>query len=132
MSGAVRGVLGVRPACSGCDRRPASGAEPPGSAVVAADERLYIVAYDIASPKRWRGVFTLMHGYGEHLQLSVFQCRLTRVRYAELVAEMGDLIHHKEDHVVIVDVGDADHVEPKVVSLGKKPYAAVKREPIIV
>ena len=42
-----------------------------------ANERLYIVAYDIADPKRWRRVFKVMKGYGHWLQLSVFQCRLT-------------------------------------------------------
>ena len=41
------------------------------------DERLYFVAYDIADAKRWRSVFKTMHGYGEWVQLSVFQCRLT-------------------------------------------------------
>ena len=40
-----------------------------------ADENLYIVAYDISDPRRWRRVFRLMNGYGEWLQLSVFQCR---------------------------------------------------------
>ena len=44
------------------------------------DERLYVVAYDIADQKRWRRVFKAMHGYGEWLQLSVFQCRLSRRR----------------------------------------------------
>ena len=34
------------------------------------DERMYIIAYDISDPKRWRRVFKLMHGYGEWLQLS--------------------------------------------------------------
>lgn len=41
------------------------------------DERLYIVTYDIASQRRWRKVFRTMEGFGEWLQLSVFQCRLT-------------------------------------------------------
>jgi CRISPR-associated protein Cas2 len=35
-----------------------------------ADARLYVVAYDIREPKRWRRVFKTMHGYGEWLQLS--------------------------------------------------------------
>lgn len=50
------------------------------------DQRLYIVAYDISSPKRWRRVFKVMKGYGEWVQLSVFQCRLTARQQAELVA----------------------------------------------
>lgn len=30
-----------------------------------ADERLFIVTYDISDQKRWRRVFKAMHGYGE-------------------------------------------------------------------
>ena len=48
------------------------------------DENLYIVTYDIASPRRWREVFRIMEGFGEWVQLSVFQCRLTRRRQIEL------------------------------------------------
>lgn len=95
-------------------------------------EHLYIVTYDISDPKRWRGVFQLMHGYGEWLQLSVFQCRLSRQRHAEMVATLDELIHHRQDHVVVMDMGRADSVTPKVVSLGKRVFEAVSREPIIV
>lgn len=97
-----------------------------------ADERLYFVVYDIGDPKRWRSVFKTMHGYGEWVQLSVFQCRLTRVRHAELIADLDNLIHHAEDHVVIIDVGPADNVKPRVVALGKRSYTPVGREAIIV
>ena len=97
-----------------------------------ADERLYFVVYDIADAKRWRSVFRTMRGYGEWVQLSVFQCRLSRVRHAELIADLDRIIHHDEDHIVLMDIGPADKVEPKVVSLGKRPYAPVAREPIIV
>ena len=94
-------------------------------------EHLYIVVYDISDPKRWRRVFRLMNGYGEWVQLSVFQCRLSRRRHAELVARIDDLIDHDADHVVLVDVGAADGIDPRVVSLGKA-FQAVRREPVIV
>jgi len=48
------------------------------------EERLYIVTYDIGDERRWRRVFKLMKGYGRWLQLSVFQCRLSAQRRAEL------------------------------------------------
>lgn len=96
------------------------------------DERLYFVVYDIGDPKRWRSVFKTMHGYGDWVQLSVFQCRLTPVRHAELIADMDNIIHHDDDHVVIIDIGPADNVEPRVVSLGKRAYTPVAHEPIIV
>ncbi len=96
-----------------------------------ADARLYVVTYDIHDPKRWRRVFRLMQGYGEWLQLSVFQCRLSRRRHVELVAALSELIHHKEDHVLLLDLGDADRVELRVISLGRT-FEPVVREPVIV
>ena len=95
------------------------------------DEHLFIVTYDISDPKRWRGVFSLMSGYGEWLQLSVFQCRLTRRRHAELAATLDQIIHHEEDHVLMLDLGLAEGVVPRVVSLGK-PFKALERAAIIV
>ncbi len=95
------------------------------------DEHLYIVAYDIANQKRWRRIFKLMHGYGEWLQLSVFQCRMSRRRHAEMIQLLDGIIHHKEDHVITMEVGPADSVTPKVVSLGKT-FEAIAREPVIV
>jgi CRISPR-associated protein Cas2 len=94
-------------------------------------ERLYIVAYDIRSPKRWRKIFKLMNGYGEWLQLSVFQCRLSPRRHAELQHAIDGIIHHKQDHVVLLDLGDAEKVTPKVTSLGKV-FEPIAREAIIV
>ena len=95
------------------------------------DEHLYIIAYDIADQKRWRAIFRLLHGYGEWLQLSVFQCRLSRMRHAELIATLDEIIHHTEDHVILMDLGKTDAVKPKVVSLGKE-FQPVEKEPIVV
>ncbi|MCY4360678.1 MAG: CRISPR-associated endonuclease Cas2 [Gammaproteobacteria bacterium] len=95
------------------------------------DEHLYIIAYDISDQKRWRSIFKLLHGYGEWLQLSVFQCRLSRRRHAELVATLDEIIHHKEDHVILMDLGLADSVKPRVVSLGKD-FQPLEKEPVIV
>lgn len=96
-----------------------------------AAERLYIVAYDISQPKRWRRVFKTMKGYGHWVQLSVFQCRLTARRRAEMAARLDGLIAPAEDHVLIVDLGPADQVDPHVESLGKG-YAAPVRQATIV
>lgn len=95
------------------------------------DEHLYMVTYDISDTRRWRAVFKLMQGYGEWLQLSVFQCRLTRRRHAEMIATLDAIIHHKDDHVIIVDLGLAEKVDPRVVSLGKA-FVPIEREPVIV
>ncbi len=95
------------------------------------EEHLYIVTYDISDHKRWRTLFQLMNGYGEWIQLSVFQCRLSQRRRAELIAAIDTYIHHEDDHVIILDLGPADTVRLKVVSLGKG-FQPVDRKPIIV
>jgi CRISPR-associated protein Cas2 len=96
------------------------------------DQRLYIVTYDIADTKRWRRVFKLMKGYGEWVQLSVFQCRLSAKQQAELIALLDGIIHHTEDHVILLDLGLADKVVPRVVSLGKAEFEVIEHKAIIV
>lgn len=98
---------------------------------MASNERLYIVTYDIGDPKRWRRVFRAMEGYGRWLQLSVFQCRLTPRRRVALAARLDTLIVPAEDHILIIDIGPADLVEPRVESLGR-PFDAVRREAVVV
>jgi CRISPR-associated protein Cas2 len=95
------------------------------------EERLYIVTYDIADEKRWRRVFKLMHGYGRWLQLSVFQCRLTVRRRAELARRLEETIHGRDDHVLILDLGPADKVDPRVESLGKS-FETVRRAAVVI
>lgn len=95
------------------------------------DERLYIVTYDIADQKRWRRVFKAMQGYGEWLQLSVFQCRLTRRRRQELETRLRGLVKNGEDHVLLIDVGSADRIELAVESIGKT-FAKVERQPVVI
>jgi CRISPR-associated protein Cas2 len=96
-----------------------------------ADERIYIVTYDIADDRRWRRVYRVMKGYGHWLQLSVFQCRLTARRRQEMAAALQAVIHKRDDHVLIIDVGPADTVDPRVESLGKT-FERVERQAIIV
>lgn len=94
-------------------------------------EHLYVVTYDIADAKRWRRIFRVMQGFGEWLQLSVFHCRLTAQRHAELIALLDSIIHHDKDHVILLDAGVAENATLRIVSLGKR-YASLKRGPIIV
>lgn len=95
------------------------------------NEHLYIVVYDISDPKRWRKIFRLLKGYGEWLQLSVFQCRLADKQFMELKIALHTIIHHGQDHVLLLDIGKADAVRPKVDSLGKK-FEPLGRETVIV
>ena len=95
------------------------------------NEHLYVVGYDVRDPKRWRRLYRAMKGRGEWLQLSVFQCRLSRMGFAELTAVVEGIIKHDEDHVVVLDLGPAESVRAKVRSLGR-PFDPIERRTIIV
>lgn len=95
------------------------------------DEHLYLVTYDIRDVKRWRRVYRLMNGFGEWLQLSVFQCRLSPRRHAEMIELLDGVINNRVDALLVIDLGPADKVKPRVVSLGER-FAPVAREPVIV
>jgi CRISPR-associated protein Cas2 len=95
------------------------------------EERLFIVAYDIADQKRWRRVFKVMHGFGDWLQLSVFQCRLSRRRRAELETQLRALVKNGEDHVLLIDVGPADKIDLAMESIGKTVSKMERRATVI-
>jgi CRISPR-associated protein Cas2 len=99
--------------------------------VMASDERVVIVAYDIADRRRWRRVFKAMNGYGEWLQLSVFQCRLSPRRVKEMETTLRGLIKVGEDHVLLLDVGLADAARVGITSLGKS-FAPLERRAIVI
>jgi CRISPR-associated protein Cas2 len=81
-----------------------------------------LVCYDISDQKRWRQVFKLMKGYGEHVQYSVFICQLTDVQEAELKAKLHDLLHHREDQVMFVQIGPVtrNQLDKKISTLGRQ------------
>jgi CRISPR-associated protein Cas2 len=94
-------------------------------------DHLYVVTYDVRDPKRWRRLYKAMQGRGTWLQLSVFQARLSRRGLADLREAVSGIIKHDEDHVMILDLGPADDVKPRVSSLGKS-FEPVSRQTIIV
>lgn len=94
-------------------------------------EHFYIVAYDISNSKRWRKVYKTMKGYGAWLQLSVFQCRLDKIKYLKMESQLKEIVNHAEDHIIIVDIGPAQSIKPRVRSIGKA-FEPVRCQSIIV
>ena len=63
------------------------------------------MSYDIADDKRRTCVFSCLAGFGEWMQYSVFVCDLTPRELIALRVRLRDLIHAREDSVMIVDLG---------------------------
>lgn len=94
--------------------------------------RCYLVAYDIADPKRLRRVFKTMKGYGVHLQLSVFQCDLPEIDLVRMKAALTEIIHHKEDQVLIIDLGPSESHPIKRFEVLGMALEAEERGPRVV
>ncbi len=67
--------------------------------------RRYLIAYDIADPRRLRRTIKVMEAYGERLQYSVFLCDLTRSELTQWRADILGVVKVDEDSVVTIDLG---------------------------
>jgi len=84
-------------------------------------QHAFIVAYDIASPKRLRAVAKTMLGFGDRIQLSVFHCLLNDRHRELLVTEITGIIHHAEDRVVLIDLGPAEGLaQRRIQHIGRR------------
>jgi len=75
--------------------------------------RYYLFSYDIASDKegdkRRNKVFEALLARGEHIQFSVFICELNLRELAELHSILIDILDHKKDQVLYIDLGQANN-----------------------
>lgn len=82
--------------------------------------RLYLVSYDISDPARLRRVHRTCRGYGDAVQYSVFVCTLTERGLATLRLRLERHLNHREDQVLIIDVGPAhDRTLQRFTALGR-------------
>ncbi|MYG94115.1 MAG: CRISPR-associated endonuclease Cas2 [Acidimicrobiia bacterium] len=73
---------------------------------MAQGRKRYLVAYDIRDSKRLRKVHKTMLGYGWSMQYSVFICDLDVMELIAMKTELAEVIHHAEDSIAMIDIGD--------------------------
>lgn len=92
----------------------------------------FVVTYDISDPGRLRKVYKLMLGWGDHIQLSVFQCELNDREVIELRNELERVIKRTEDQVLFVDIGPTEgRAVDSITSLGR-PYIDPDRVAVVI
>lgn len=92
---------------------------------------LYIATYDICDPKRLKRVFSLMRGYGDHLQFSVFRCELTDRERSELMAKLDGELKHDADQVLFFPLGPAGGFRESGEYYLGRPYQAVNHSALV-
>ncbi len=71
----------------------------------------YLVCYDIADPVRLKRVFNYLKGRGQHLQYSVFLCRLTYPELKKMLEDLEGLIDQGFDDIRIYPLPSTALVE---------------------
>jgi CRISPR-associated protein Cas2 len=94
-------------------------------------EHTYLVCYDISEPRRWRKVYKTMRGFGDWLQLSVFQCRLSREKVLRMTDKLSDIVDHGKDNILVIDLGPTENVRLRVECIGR-PFVPIEKKPLIV
>ncbi|MEZ5327532.1 MAG: CRISPR-associated endonuclease Cas2 [Verrucomicrobiales bacterium] len=76
------------------------------------DRRLSLCTYDVTSTregdKRRARLFDLLRDHGEHVQYSVFLCELTAAERIRLLATSREILHEKEDQLIVLNIGPAN------------------------
>ena len=82
--------------------------------------RRYLVSYDVSDDKRRNGIFRMLMGNGDHVQFSVFLCELNDRELAALKGRLRQTVNHRQDQVLILDLGGAEHdLGAKLECIGK-------------
>ncbi|MCX5685177.1 MAG: CRISPR-associated endonuclease Cas2 [Planctomycetota bacterium] len=89
--------------------------------------RRYLVSYDVSDDKRRTGVFRTLMGNGDHVQFSVFLCELNDRELAELKGRLGQTVNQRQDQVIILDLGAAEHDLKEVLQCLGKAYEPPSR-----
>ena len=58
-----------------------------------------VISYDIKDDKRRNKVYKTLKNYGQHVQLSVFECDLKKVDYLRLRRKLEKIIKGEEDSI---------------------------------
>ena len=83
-----------------------------------------LLTYDIADTDgpggtRLRRIAEVCQMYGQRVQFSVFQFRLTPARLARLIGDVEDVIDHEQDSVIVYRF--AGRIEEAATHLGRPP-----------
>lgn len=90
----------------------------------------YLLAYDIADPKRLRKVARVCEDFGLRKQLSVFLCRLSATDFVRLRSRLYDVMDLAKDQVLFVPL--CGKCVAQIEALGLPTEPADARDLVIV
>ncbi len=85
----------------------------------------FLVTYDIRDDRRLKKVHRTMKNFGDHLQYSVFECQFNSVELLQCRAALAEIIDHRVDQVLFVDLGPSEGRGDRVITALGLPYAVM-------
>lgn len=92
----------------------------------------FIVSYDITDDKRRTQVHARCLGYGERIQYSVFRCHLSPTERISLEVELREIVHHRADQVLFIDLGPVEGRASRCITALGKYYRPPDDGPVIL
>jgi CRISPR-associated protein Cas2 len=92
----------------------------------------YLVTYDVCDDKRLARVHKTMRGFGDRLQYSVFECQFTPTDLVCCRHALSEIIDHRQDQVLFVDLGPSEGRGDRVITAVGKAYSPIDSPCIIV
>lgn len=93
--------------------------------------RRYVVTYDVADDRRRDRMFTVLQGYGDHVQFSVFVAALTIQELIMLRTKLRGHMNEGTDQVLIIDLGRDETNPATPFEVIGKPYRPPTRTMIV-
>lgn len=93
---------------------------------------IFLLCYDIADPRRLRRVFKVAKGFGVAMQYSVFRCALSPSDVILLMEKLEAEIHHREDQIMLVDLGPENGRAEHVIRTLGRALARIPEGPVII
>ena len=94
---------------------------------------LYIVCYDVMDSKRLSQTYKTMKGYGDHVQYSVFSCRLSLKELIYMREDLGDILNFEEDRVMIMDIGPTGiNTDKRITTIGIPLESKMEESSIVI
>ena len=91
-----------------------------------AEQRAYLISYDICDEKRLHRTARILEGYGFRMQKSVFYCKLSTLMKTSLIGELTSVINLAEDQCIVIDLGSNIDAIENFHSIGR-PIPAIPK-----
>ena len=92
---------------------------------------MYVISYDIVSDRLRNNIDKTLKGYGNRVQYSVFECKLSEKQYEKLYVKLKELMKNsKEDTIRIYRI--CKNCEDNLTILGTEKIERWEEKDVIV